>query len=52
MNIDYSAFEGIEVSGHVHTVMSRGRVIVENDSYTGSPGDGQYLRRGLCDYLV
>ena len=43
---------GIEVNGHVHTVMSRGRVIVENDTYTGSPGDGQYLRRGLCDYLV
>ena len=32
--------------------MSRGRVIIENDSYTGSTGHGQYLRRGLSQYLI
>ena len=52
MNMDHSAFEGFEVDGHVHTVMSRGRVIIENDTYTGSTGHGQYLRRGLSDYLI
>ncbi|MDH3754650.1 MAG: dihydropyrimidinase [Acidimicrobiia bacterium] len=52
MNIDHSAWEGVEINGHVHTVMSRGRVIVENDTYTGSTGHGQYLRRGLSDYLI
>ncbi len=52
MNMDYSAYEGIEINGHVHTVMSRGRVIVENDTYTGSTGHGQYLRRGLSSYLI
>ena len=52
MNMDYSAYEGFEVQGKVDTVISRGRVIVENDNYHGSKGDGQYLRRGLCDYLM
>jgi len=33
------------------SVLSRGRVIVENDQYTGTRGDGMYLRRGLCGYL-
>ncbi len=51
MNLDYSAYEGIEVSGRVDTVLSRGRVILRGEEYLGSPGDGQYLRRGLCDYL-
>lgn len=51
MALDYSAYEGIEVSGRVDTVLSRGRVIVRNDQYEGQKGDGQYLRRGLCAYL-
>jgi dihydropyrimidinase len=51
MNLDYSAYEGIEVSGRVDTVLSRGRVIVRNDQYLGQKGEGEYLRRGLCDYL-
>jgi dihydropyrimidinase len=52
MNMDYSAYEGIEINGKVRTVLSRGRVIVDNDQYLGSKGDGQYLRRGLCQYLM
>ena len=52
MNIDHSAYEGIEVSGHVDTVLSRGRVIVDNNQYLGSAGHGQYLRRGLSSYLI
>ncbi len=51
MALDYSAYEGIEVSGRVDTVLSRGRIIVRNDQYEGQKGDGEYLRRGLCAYL-
>jgi dihydropyrimidinase len=51
MNLDYSAYEGIEVSGRVDTVLSRGRVIIRNEQYLGAKGDGAYLRRGLCSYL-
>jgi len=52
MNIDHSAYEGIQVGGHVDTVLSRGRVIIDNDQYLGSMGHGHYLRRGLSSYLI
>ena len=52
MNLDYSSYEGITVPGKVETVLSRGRVIVENDAYLGAKGDGQFLKRGLSSYLI
>lgn len=51
MNMDHSAWEGFEVDGHVDVVMSRGRVVVSDGEYRGSPGHGRYLRRGLSAYL-
>jgi dihydropyrimidinase len=51
MNIDHSAYEGTKVQGKVDTVLSRGRVLVEGDAYLGSPGHGQYVKRGLSGYL-
>ncbi len=52
MNMDYSAYEGIEIRGGVDTVLSRGRVVVERGSYLGTKGHGQFLRRGLSQNLV
>ncbi|MCP4959798.1 MAG: dihydropyrimidinase, partial [Actinomycetia bacterium] len=52
MNIDHSAYEGIEVTGHVDTVLSRGRVVIDDDTYHGAKGDGRYLPRGLSSYLI
>jgi dihydropyrimidinase len=52
MALDHSAYEGVAIQGKVDTVMSRGRVIVENNTYSGNAGHGQYLRRGLSSYLV
>jgi len=52
MNMDYSAYEGTVIDGQVHTVMSRGRVILENGTYSGSAGHGKYVRRGLSQYLM
>ena len=52
MNMDHSAYEGIHVDGRVDTVISRGRVVIENDTFTGSVGHGRFLRRGLSDYLL
>jgi dihydropyrimidinase len=46
MNVDYSAYEGMTVRGVTKTVLSRGRVIIEDGNYTGKPGDGQFLKRG------
>jgi dihydropyrimidinase len=52
MNVDYSCYEGMKVGGRVETVLSRGRVIVEDDAYLGSPGDGKYLKRATSQLLV
>jgi dihydropyrimidinase len=51
MNMDYSAWEGFEIDGHVDVVLSRGTVIVDETGYVGSAGHGQYLKRGLSQYL-
>ena len=47
MNVDYNAYEGLEVTGVSETVISRGKIIVENCEYLGKKGDGQFLKRGL-----
>jgi dihydropyrimidinase len=52
MNMDYSAWEGFEIDGHVDTVLSRGRVIVDDNQYLGSKTHGQYLRRDPSQYLI
>ncbi|GLY33764.1 dihydropyrimidinase [Kineosporia sp. NBRC 101731] len=52
MNMDYSAWEGFEIDGHVDTVISRGEVIVDDEKYLGRAGHGRYLKRGLSQYLA
>ncbi len=52
MNMDHSAWEGFEIDGHVDTVLSRGRVIVDGGRYLGAKGHGRFVRRGLSQYLV
>jgi dihydropyrimidinase len=48
MNVDYNTYEGKRIRGVVETVLSRGRVVIENGEYKGKPGDGQFLKRGTC----
>jgi dihydropyrimidinase len=52
MNMDYSAWEGYEIDGHVDTVLSRGKVIVDGNQYLGTKGDGRFVKRGLSQYLI
>ena len=51
MNVDYSAYEGMEITGQVQTVLSRGRVLIDDAQYHGAPGHGQFLHRQLSQYL-
>jgi dihydropyrimidinase len=51
MNVDYSAYEGMRITGRVETVLSRGRVIIDSGEYRGSAGHGQFLSRDLSQYL-
>ncbi|MBW9111068.1 dihydropyrimidinase [Microbacterium ureisolvens] len=52
MNMDHSAWEGFEIDGHVDTVISRGKVVVDGGQYLGAKGDGRFLKRGLSQYLI
>ena len=52
MNLDYSAWEGFEVDGHVDVVLSRGKVLIADGEYHGHPGHGRYVKRGLSQYLI
>jgi dihydropyrimidinase len=47
MNVDYNTYEGFEVTGFTETVLSRGKVIIDNCEYVGKKGDGHFLKRGL-----
>ncbi|MEZ5215401.1 MAG: dihydropyrimidinase [Ilumatobacteraceae bacterium] len=51
MNMDHSAWEGTVIDGKIDTVLSRGTVVIENDSYVGRRGHGQFVKRGTCQYL-
>jgi dihydropyrimidinase len=46
MNVDYSAYEGWELTGKVHTVLLRGKVAIEKDECLVDKGYGQFIRRG------
>ena len=45
MKVDYNPYEGRSVTGAAETVLSRGRVIVENGKFTGRAGAGTFLKR-------
>jgi dihydropyrimidinase len=51
MNVDYSAYEGMRITGRVETVLSRGTVVIDNGEYKGSAGHGKFLSRELSQYL-
>ena len=51
MRVDYSMFEGIQVTGMPDVVLSRGRVLVEGDKFIGRAGQGEYLRRSTYSQL-
>ncbi|HEX4704465.1 MAG TPA: amidohydrolase family protein, partial [Pseudonocardiaceae bacterium] len=51
MNVDYSAYEGMRITGRVETVLSRGRVVIDGGEYHGATGHGKFLSRALSQYL-
>jgi dihydropyrimidinase len=52
MNVDYSAYEGLQVTGKVDVTMSRGQIVVADGEFRGSASHGSFLTRGLNQYLV
>jgi dihydropyrimidinase len=42
---DWTPYAGITVTGWPRTVLLRGEVIVEDETYVGRPGQGRYVPR-------
>ncbi len=45
MRVDYTPYEGQEVTGAPTHVISKGKVVVENFKYVGKQGDGAFVKR-------
>jgi len=45
MRVDYSMFEGIQVTGIPDAVLSRGKVVMSDGKFLGRAGAGEFLRR-------
>ena len=48
--VDYSLFEGFEVTGKVEKMFSHGRLVVDGSSWLGADGWGRYVRRSASGY--
>jgi len=46
MNVDYSAYEGWELTGKIKTVLLRGKVAINNGECLLDKGYGQFVKRG------
>ena len=52
MQLDHSVWEGTVLDGQVRTVLSRGTFVIDNQTFVGRQGHGQYVRRTLSDLLL
>ncbi len=48
-NMDYTPYEGMEVTGWPKTVIGRGRIVVEDETLRVERGSGQFLERQPMD---
>ena len=52
MNVDYSGYEGWEVTGKVKTVLLRGKVVIENNECKVEKGYGKFIKRNKVSSLI
>lgn len=52
MNVDYSGYEGWEVTGKVETVLLRGKVVVDKGELKAGPGYGQFIKRNKISKVI
>ena len=52
MNVDYSGYEGWEVTGKVKTVLLRGKVAIENNECKVSKGYGKFIKRNKVSSII
>ena len=52
MNVDYSAYEGWELTGKTETVLLRGKVAIQNEKCQLKAGNGQFIPRGKTSLVM
>lgn len=52
MNVDYSGYEGWEVTGKVKTVLLRGEVAIENNECKIEKGFGKFIKRNKVSQTI
>ncbi|MDP4262034.1 MAG: dihydropyrimidinase [Bacteroidota bacterium] len=52
MNVDYSGYEGWEVTGKVKTVLLRGQVAIDDNKCMLKKGYGQFIRRSKVSQVI
>lgn len=45
--VDYTLYEGKEITGDIELVLQRGEIIVENNVFVGKKGNGRFLKRKI-----
>ncbi len=52
MNVDYSAYEGRELTGKVRTVLLRGKVAIDNGKCLVEKGNGKFIPRSRISGII
>ena len=52
MNVDYSAYEGWEVTGKCETVIMRGSVAIDHGKVQIVKGYGRFVKRGRLSKVI
>ncbi|HEV8285209.1 MAG TPA: dihydropyrimidinase [Chitinophagaceae bacterium] len=52
MNVDYSGYEGWEITGKVNTVLLRGKVAIEKNECKLEKGYGKFIKRNKVDSKI
>jgi dihydropyrimidinase len=52
MNVDYSGYEGWEVTGKVKTVLLRGKVVIDENECKVSKGYGKFIKRNKVSNII
>ena len=52
MHVDYSAYEGFEITGKCETVLLRGKVAIENEKLLLAKGNGKFIKRNKIARVI
>ena len=52
MNVDYSGYEGWQLTGKVKTVLLRGQVVIENNACLVDKGYGKFIKRNKVSQVI